>query len=285
MKAKLRNTYSINCHFIPIGTYSFISGNYEDAVLMYTYSLCKAPPSSELAALAYADRSAVLFRMKAYEDCLSDIDRALALPYLDDLRSEILSRKKAAATNLKIVKKQTKSKTASAELECAYGENDKLPGVSKGIDIEYSPEEGRKLVAKMPFQAGDILIVQNPFMGVMGVEPDPTHCHHCLKKSLCLVPCDQCTYAVYCSEKCRTEAYDDYHRIECKIHYTLISVSHLNTLLLSCQLRWLNILTKQGSDLKGFYDDFEEIDKNPGGPYIVYKCLFYRPYSTHLISL
>eukprot|EP00112_Aurelia_sp_Birch-Aquarium-sp1_P010652 Seg2269.8 transcript_id=Seg2269.8/GoldUCD/mRNA.D3Y31 product="SET and MYND domain-containing protein 4" protein_id=Seg2269.8/GoldUCD/D3Y31 len=44
-------------------------------------------------ALAYANRSAVFFKLKRYEECLSDIDQALNLMYPEHLKPKLLKRK------------------------------------------------------------------------------------------------------------------------------------------------------------------------------------------------
>lgn len=246
----------------------FGKGEFEEAALMHTRSLSNAPPYSKCAALAYANRSAALYRLKAYDECVSDINRALNLPYPNDLRAKIIARKAAAVNHksMATTTTQTETDTPVDQLKLAYGENDKLPGVSQGIDIECGDDKKRYFVAEMPFKAGDVLIIQDPFMAVREFGEEPKYCHQCLKKSLCLIPCDTCTSEVYCSEKCRTEAYDTYHRIECKIQNTLWSAGiSQHRQLLAIQLRCLNNFSNQGTDLKKLYKDIEEVDKNSGG--------------------
>lgn len=286
---------------------------------MYTQSLRKAPPYSECAAEAYAQRSAMLYSLKSFDECILDMDRALDLPLSDEMRSSFDSQKKLVSAmhamalfnansfvesvpaidkalellcptdeeyqDLKNMRKgavfinsvigpdQTK-KNVPVEDTIVHGKSSQLRGASRGIDIAYSPKDGRTLVAKMSFRAGDILAVQDPLLTVIDVEEPPTHCHQCLKKSRCLIPCDQCQYAVYCSENCRTEAYEKYHRIECKIESLLIGPFPFDVWALLCQLRCLNILTDQGNDLKGLRDDIREIEENSGTWIALYYCQY-----------
>ncbi|XP_031832591.1 protein-lysine N-methyltransferase SMYD4 [Nomia melanderi] len=63
------------------------------ALKLYTKSIAYAPCLSEQLALAYANRSAVLFKLHKYEECIKDIDRALSLSYPDRLRIKVYIRK------------------------------------------------------------------------------------------------------------------------------------------------------------------------------------------------
>ncbi len=45
-----------------------------------------------------------------------------------------------------------------------------------------------------------------------------TRCHHChlaLEDPSAFVPCLECTQPRYCSERCRADSWDGYHRHEC----------------------------------------------------------------------
>ncbi|XP_050450117.1 SET and MYND domain-containing protein 4-like isoform X2 [Cataglyphis hispanica] len=64
-----------------------------EALKLYTKSIAFAPYPSEQLALAYANRSAVLFQLGLHSECIQDIDRALALNYPDNLRAKLYVRK------------------------------------------------------------------------------------------------------------------------------------------------------------------------------------------------
>ncbi|XP_076629967.1 protein-lysine N-methyltransferase SMYD4-like [Colletes latitarsis] len=64
-----------------------------ETLKLYTKSIAYAPHPSEQLALAYANRSAVLIKLHKYEECIRDIDRALALMYPEKLRAKIYVRK------------------------------------------------------------------------------------------------------------------------------------------------------------------------------------------------
>lgn len=65
-----------------------------DAIIeTYTKSVAYAPTRSRELSLAYANRSAALFKAKLYEDCLRDIERALQLDYPSKLKAKLFARK------------------------------------------------------------------------------------------------------------------------------------------------------------------------------------------------
>ena len=71
------------------------------ALTLYTKSIAYAPCSSEQLALSYANRAAVLMKFCKYEECVQDTDRALALPYPDNLKFKLYLRKAECIKALK----------------------------------------------------------------------------------------------------------------------------------------------------------------------------------------
>ncbi|KAJ9594027.1 hypothetical protein L9F63_014543 [Diploptera punctata] len=70
---------------------------YEEALLLYTKSIAAAPfPTTENAndalAIAFANRSAVLFRLGKYNLCLQDISQALKYNYPNKLQYKLFER-------------------------------------------------------------------------------------------------------------------------------------------------------------------------------------------------
>lgn len=217
--------------------------------------------------MAYANRSAALYRLGKFEDCIADIERALNLPYPKNLRPKIIARKALAVAGLKNRRSNLargKSGAEADELTYAHGENAKLPGLSLGIEIANIPREGRGLVARKTFQPGDVLLVDKPYIAVPDLKMKTIFCQHCLKATMCLIPCDQCHNRVYCSEACRTEAYKTYHRIECRILDSISFAKPIDAQTMIVSLNCLSILTEQGNNIEEFYKDFEEMKNNPG---------------------
>ncbi|CAG5092316.1 Similar to SMYD4: SET and MYND domain-containing protein 4 (Pongo abelii) [Cotesia congregata] len=66
--------------------------DFDVIIELYTKSIAYAPGSYELS-LAYANRSATLFKAHLYEDCLRDCERALKLNYPDKWKAKLFARK------------------------------------------------------------------------------------------------------------------------------------------------------------------------------------------------
>lgn len=59
----------------------FKSKHFERAIIMYTASILRSQPGTESWSFALANRSAALYRIKDYANCLKDIDRTLNSSY------------------------------------------------------------------------------------------------------------------------------------------------------------------------------------------------------------
>ncbi|KAF7996657.1 hypothetical protein HCN44_002303 [Aphidius gifuensis] len=68
------------------------NGYINSTITCYTSSIACAPVGSTELSLAYANRSAVLFKARLYEDCLLDIERAIKAGYPDNLKAKLFLR-------------------------------------------------------------------------------------------------------------------------------------------------------------------------------------------------
>lgn len=120
--------------------------------------------------------------------------------------------------------------------------NPLIQSASKSVMIEYSDSLGRQVVAARDIEPGEIIAVEKPFaktlIGNILLQNSSirlccllfypgqfyTHCHHCLKLCYTLIPCTKCTQAMFCSETCLTEAYDQYHQFECSLLLTILKL-------------------------------------------------------------
>ncbi|KAF7996659.1 hypothetical protein HCN44_002305 [Aphidius gifuensis] len=88
-----------------IGNNEFTTSKNEDylrkSIEAYTKSIAFAPAGSNELSLAYANRSAVLFEARLYQDCLLDIERALKSGYPDDLKTKLFLRQSLCFKALK----------------------------------------------------------------------------------------------------------------------------------------------------------------------------------------
>ncbi|XP_012286362.1 SET and MYND domain-containing protein 4 isoform X2 [Orussus abietinus] len=229
--------------------------------------------SKELA-LAYANRSAVLFRFKKYKESLGDIDRALDLDYPDHLKPKLLLRKGVCLralgeqdyeklfeeayqlmnrmsipenmgemNRLDEVRRQVEEKEYPVPTITSC--NPEVPFASDAVAIKYDNIFGRHLVATRDIKAGETLIVEKPYELFLASEHMYSHCVKCLNIAWSSIPCDYCSYALFCSEKCKEDAWKQFHDIECPIIGLLQNLG-MDTNLLSMRLI-ITLLRKMGS--------------------------------------
>lgn len=78
-----------------MGNKVFREGRDKDALRLYTESVATACPDTPELSLAFANRSAALYRLGNCFDSLRDINRSLALPCPEAIRTKLLKRKQA----------------------------------------------------------------------------------------------------------------------------------------------------------------------------------------------
>ncbi|XP_012270272.1 SET and MYND domain-containing protein 4 [Orussus abietinus] len=267
---------------------------YVNAWEMYSESIAYALPGSEELALAYGNRSAVLFRLKKYKECLEDIERALSSNYPDDSRPKLLLRRemcfkvlgeldrekkfqethqlmekmsvkegsKAVLENMVRMIKLDELRGKVNEKEYPLPEiascNPEVPVASDGVQIKYDDIFGRHLVATRDIKPGEILVVEKPYALVLAPERRYTHCAKCLTIAWNGIPCDHCVYAMFCSEKCKEDAWKEFHDIECPVVGLLLNLQMDTLGLLS--MRLAIIITRKMGSLEALRKELEIVD-------------------------
>lgn len=281
-----------------------------DALKLYTKSIAFAPYPSEQLALAYANRSAVLFQLGLHSECIQDIDRALALNYPDDLRAKLYVRKteclmilgscsvenileeaqhwldkmslndasrkklrsKLDTLHYKAVQteKSVKDNSIRAEVKKSGNEpplptivsyNNEVPCASDAVAIKYNTRYGRHVIATRNINPGEVIAVEKPYTLLLMQQNIQTHCSNCLKVCWANIPCNYCTYAMYCSEECRCAEWKKCHDVECAVFPALIEYACYNIDLLSIRLAVLAIREAGGmKELRTMLKKFDECD-------------------------
>lgn len=95
--------------------------------------------------------------------------------------------------------------------------NERFPCASDAIDVQHCETIGRQVVANRDIEIGEILVVEQAYCRALRIENAYTHCWNCLKNIWNGIPCDSCANIIYCSENCKTSAWDNYHKFECAV--------------------------------------------------------------------
>lgn len=221
------------------------------ALELYTRSIAYALPNSQELALSFANRSAVLLALNYPEESILNIERALQLNnYPEKSKPKLLIRQAECYSKLatksyteakcwlsKVVESRDKSAKLMIEQlkdypstlengrfydeECLVPElespSSKYPCASDAIDVAYSDFFGRHIIATRDIDVGELLIVEKPYLRFLDKDKLYTNCSHCLAFAWTVVPCKECVNVIFCSEECKSKAWDKYHGLECPI--------------------------------------------------------------------
>ncbi|XP_031840513.1 protein-lysine N-methyltransferase SMYD4 [Nomia melanderi] len=151
-------------------------------------------------------------------------------------------------------------------LKLAYGPSKEAPAVSDGVIISFSEKYGRHLEATKEFKPGDVVSIEEPYAHIIYAQKYHTHCHHCLSRSCNLIPCPRCPMAVYCSEECRSIAWNMAHDLECPILAVLgnlFNVDKDKVRMLTKIVRFLIVVTAKGKKIAELHEDMKIAERNP----------------------
>lgn len=277
-----------------------------DALKLYTKSIAFAPYPSEQLALGYANRSAVLFQLGLYLECIQDIDRGLALNYPDNLRAKLYLRKTeclmilgnhsvedvleeaqhwldkmslndTSREKLKAKLDTLHDKTVQTELHAidtkaemleppplptTQSHNNEVPCASDAVAIKYNKHYGRYIVATRNIDPGEVIAIEKPYSLILMQENVQTHCSNCLRVCWANIPCNYCTYAMYCSEECRSAEWKRCHDIECAVFPALIEYAFYNLDLFSIRLAVLAL--REAGGITELRTMLKEVDEHDG---------------------
>ncbi|XP_014895926.1 SET and MYND domain-containing protein 4 isoform X2 [Poecilia latipinna] len=239
------------------GNSCFKTRDYKTAALHYSQGICFAPQSSEQLSLCYANRSAALYHLQQYQECLYDIDRALNTGYPAHLSHKLQDRRSLCLNHLPVSVKTKNDDKCSKSLTISSSEAFRF-GICPQVSVGCSKEKGCHLVALQRITAGEVILSDRPFSWVLipGVEKvkgnsgqgldiqreimfgaEHKRCHWCLAETLCAVPCKGCSFSRYCSASCQQEAWEEHHHWECPLGAELAAMGVMAQLALRVTLK------------------------------------------------
>ncbi|XP_014232963.1 SET and MYND domain-containing protein 4-like [Trichogramma pretiosum] len=89
--------------------------------------------------------------------------------------------------------------------------------IKQAVSVDYNEKYGRHLIAQKDFKPGDVIYVEKIYAAVTDSDYNFSNCNNCSLVPWTSVPCDYCTWAVYCSENCKKVAWEKHHDIECSV--------------------------------------------------------------------
>lgn len=129
------------------------------------------------------------------------------------------------------------------------------------VYITYNSKFGRGLVASRDFKFGEFVCIEKFYATSCNSEKLYAYCSHCLAICWTAIPCRNCSYYMFCGEKCRDEAWEKYHDIECCINIASDSYSDYFTQM---GVRALIQGIKEAGSIQNLRDMTNEVDKCTG---------------------
>ncbi|XP_058461263.1 histone-lysine N-methyltransferase SMYD3-like isoform X2 [Malaya genurostris] len=189
------------------GTYMNKSVEQEVVLRLYNESICHAPDKAEELGIGYANRSAVYFNQKQYNHCLDNILLAKANNYPTSKMQKLLEREQKCLNMMQECSNERKQPVVT--------DNEQH---NSNLEMASIPDYGRGFIATKDLKVGNLALIEKFSLLVLEHESAYSRCNHCgFGNNLDLIPCRTCCSAMYCSEQCRANAYNQYHRFECGI--------------------------------------------------------------------
>eukprot|EP00096_Caligus_rogercresseyi_P012609 TRINITY_DN5339_c0_g1_i1.p1 TRINITY_DN5339_c0_g1~~TRINITY_DN5339_c0_g1_i1.p1 ORF type:complete len:721 (-),score=210.74 TRINITY_DN5339_c0_g1_i1:943-3105(-) len=126
---------------------------------------------------------------------------------LSELSSNMIGFKKSLMAPVRVLKVPELPNEAHSK---------EVLGARSNIKLKFSKDKGRHLVATSDIEAGELLITETPYSAVLLPEYYNTHCQSCFQRIWAPIPCWCCSKVRFCSDECRLEAWDRFHKIECQ---------------------------------------------------------------------
>lgn len=199
------NRYAITCR--KTGNVFFATTQWYDAIRSYNISLCFAENDSEsnIGSLAYGNRAACFLHLKMYDKCLADIQLAIESNYPEELLPKLEKRR---AVCLEQIAKNEQRTIWAPELSFEADAN--FHSMVNILQIQRNAEFGRHITAKSDIGVGKVVLMERAFVPSLGEKYE--RCDTCWKSNVNLIPCTNCTSALFCPGQCEQSPH---HIIPC----------------------------------------------------------------------
>ncbi|KAG5671070.1 hypothetical protein PVAND_001284 [Polypedilum vanderplanki] len=206
-------------HYRDEGNKHYSKLEFFDALECYNKSLCFCENNSENLAIAYANRSAVYCEMKLYSRALSNIEEALKHNYPQKSIDKLKKREELCKNMLKERMQEPSNVPIGIDhLKLSHESNPKIPFIADCLKLKCDENYGRYVITELDLSAGEIVAIESPFSKIVLSGNKYRYCATCLSDNFFdLIPCDECTSTMFCSEKCKEIGYKKFHRFECTI--------------------------------------------------------------------
>lgn len=198
------------------GNEVFNANDYFRALELFNLSLCSSEPDTGHVAVGYANRSAVLFQMRCFQQCLDNVDMARKANLPEQLMQKLNERDKISYL-LQDAQKENERKSLR-DVKLSYKPHPKVPYIAECLEMKTSEKLGRYIYTKKSLMPGDLIAIEEPFCFTLKPFSSFLRCANCSEHNqLSLIPCSNCTNTMYCSEECMKIGGENFHKYECPV--------------------------------------------------------------------
>lgn len=194
------------------GNERFGASGWNEAMEIYNASLRYAENGSPNISLAYANRSACFLKMKRYNECLIDIELAKEAGYPAHLMDKLEQRKVECVKAI-----EAGAPSVNVEPKLSFAHDDKFPCMANVLKIQRDDDGELTVIATEDIAVGQTVVMEKAFMTLV-LQRNGFKCNICLKEFSNLMPCQKCTVAMFCSEKCQR---NPLHQHECGLKLSI----------------------------------------------------------------
>lgn len=199
------------------GNIEFQAKNWNNAIIAFNYALCFAEKDSEALSLAYGNRSACFFEMDRFDNSINDIDLAEQASVCSAELKELTEQQRSDC--LDFIGDDTPNDNINHGPKLDFDSNEAFPALANVLQIErlgtYKTKECKyRITANDGIDVGQTICVEKSMIATL-LSNQYTKCSICFAKSGNLVPCENCTGAMFCRDKCQ---HSILHEAECNLN-------------------------------------------------------------------
>lgn len=166
----------------------------------------------------YNNRSAIYITLNQFDRCLENITLARKCNYPADRMKTLDEREMKCKLRMETLTPNPND-DPMIHFKLTYHANPKYPGIADCVELRNNQKHGNQLVTTRDLRPGDIIGVEAPSFTSASPDARFHRCSYCFGDNLMnLIACDGCTKAMFCSEKCRKTAMNEFHQFECNVH-------------------------------------------------------------------
>ncbi|XP_037050151.1 SET and MYND domain-containing protein 4-like [Bradysia coprophila] len=191
-----------------VGNECFTRFEFVEALKWYNKALAHAK-SKENIGVCYANRSAAYFKLSMFKACMVNVRAALNYVLSDRLKAKLYQRYVRAQDELLATGIKPQERNIIELSRPAKG--------SQPFYINCLSKQRDAIVTSEPLQPGDVISLEKPYSQILSQSHVYERCTYCLtnKAYLSMIPCPNCSSAMFCSGVCYKMAMKVFHHFEC----------------------------------------------------------------------